>query len=72
MDQPVILVLIGLAIVGLLATIIIAARQRRANDAEGESEFAVSTEGEKRCPKCGMGNQWTDSTCISCGTPLRG
>ena len=37
-----------------------------------ESPFAASTEGEKRCPNCGMGNQWTDATCISCGTDLPG
>ena len=72
MDQPTILVLIGLAIVGLIATVVIMGRQRRASDAETESQFAVSTEGEKRCPKCGMGNMWTDRTCISCGADLRG
>ena len=72
MDQQQLLwLLIGLAVVGLLATIIILGRQRRANEATGESQFAVSTEGEKRCPNCGMGNLWTDRTCISCGHALR-
>jgi hypothetical protein len=37
-----------------------------------ESPFAASTEGEKRCPNCGMGNQWTDARCISCGADLPG
>ncbi len=37
-----------------------------------ESPFAVSTEGEKVCPKCGMGNLWTESRCISCGGALKG
>ncbi|MCI0344052.1 MAG: hypothetical protein L0221_01230 [Chloroflexi bacterium] len=72
MDPTTSLALVLAAIVGLLATIIILGRQRRRDEAEGESEFAVSTEGEKRCPKCGMGNMWTDRTCISCGADLRG
>ena len=71
MDQITIVALIGLAAVGLLATLLIMRRQRKTGEAESESQYSVSTEGEKRCPKCGMGNMWTDSTCISCGTPLR-
>jgi len=70
--EPVIFALIGLAVVGLLATLLIMRRQRKSGEIEAESQYSVSTEGEKRCPKCGMGNMWTDSTCISCGTPLRG
>ena len=66
------LVLVLAAIVGMLAVLIILGRRRRAGEASTESEFAVSTEGEKRCPKCGMGNMWTDRTCISCGADLRG
>jgi LPXTG-motif cell wall-anchored protein len=71
-NEPVIFALIGLAVIGLLATLLIMRRQRKSGEAEPESQYSVSTEGEKRCPKCGMGNMWTDSTCISCGTPLRG
>jgi prepilin signal peptidase PulO-like enzyme (type II secretory pathway) len=71
-DEAVIVALIGLAVVGLMATLLIMRRQRKSSEAESESQYSVSTEGEKRCPKCGMGNMWTDSTCISCGTPLRG
>jgi hypothetical protein len=37
-----------------------------------DSPFAASTEGEKRCPKCGMGNLWTDRNCISCNARLPG
>ena len=59
--------------VGILAVIFILRRQRRDEEAAtAESPFAVSTEGEKRCPKCGMGNLWTDATCISCGAKLPG
>ena len=36
-----------------------------------ESPYAVSTEGMKRCPRCGFGNLVTDSTCGSCGAPAR-
>ena len=35
-------------------------------------ELGVSTEGEKRCPSCGMGNLWTDRNCISCKARLPG
>ena len=66
------LVLVLAAVVGLLAVLIILGRRRRASEASTDSQFAVSTEGEKRCPKCGMGNMWTDRTCISCGADLRG
>lgn len=67
MDQVALVVLIAAAIVGILAVIVILRRGR-----PKESPFASSTEGEKICPNCGMGNMWTDRTCISCGGPLRG
>ena len=72
MDENTSLALVAAAVVGLLSVIIIMGRQRRKGEAEGESEYAVSTEGEKRCPKCGMGTMWTDRTCIACGADLRG
>ena len=57
----------------LLALLLIMNRQRQQReDATRENPYAVSTEGEKRCPKCGMGNLWTDSTCISCKAKLPG
>ena len=74
MDQTTqLLLLVGAALVGLLALVLITGRQRRDRAAATrESPFATSTEGEKRCPNCGMGNLWTDTRCIACKTPLRG
>ena len=69
--QPMALVLIGAAVVGLLALLAIVRRPER-RSGPTESEFAVSTEGEKRCPRCGMGNLVTDARCISCGADLPG
>jgi hypothetical protein len=74
MDQSYLLVL-GLAVLVALGA---GARIRnrmlaeRAALSPTESPFAVSTEGHKICPKCGMGNLWTDRTCISCGGALKG
>jgi len=65
------LLLITAAAVGIAATIGILRRQRRQVDAvEPESPFAVSTEGMRRCPSCGMGNLVGDRTCSSCGQAL--
>jgi hypothetical protein len=48
-------------------------RQRRDREAEtGERMYAVSSEGQKRCPSCAAYNSWTDRTCISCGKLLPG
>jgi len=47
-------------------------RRQRLESNPPESPFAASTEGEKRCPHCGMGNLWTDRTCVSCGKRLPG
>lgn len=60
------------AALGILATVAILRRQRRATEPPPESPFGASTEGEKRCPKCGMGNLWTDDRCITCGARLPG
>ena len=60
------------AALGILATIGILRKQRKALEPPRESPFAASTEGETRCPKCGMGNLWTDDRCISCGAKLPG
>jgi hypothetical protein len=71
MDQTQLLALTMAAAIGILATLVILRRQRR--DAEPiTSPYAVSTEGEKRCPKCGMGNLWTDRNCIACKARLPG
>lgn len=73
MDQTLVLGIVIAAAIGIAATLLIVRRDRRAVAAGlVESPFAVSTEGEKRCPACGMGNLWTDRTCVSCGGPLAG
>lgn len=60
-------------IVAVVAVDSIRRRRQKASTPEGsDSEFAVSTEGMKVCPKCGMGNLWTDRTCMSCQAPLKG
>jgi hypothetical protein len=57
----------------VLAVALIRRRQRIARaTAQRESPFAASTEGEKICPNCGMGNLWTDRNCISCNARLPG
>lgn len=73
MDQTQLaLALVGAATVGIIGALLMLRRQRREAEPQPESPFAVSTEGEKRCPKCGMGNLWTDARCISCGSSLPG
>ncbi len=74
MDSTTLIVgLIAAAIIGLVAIILIAGRQRRdAEDRDRVSPYGTSTEGEKRCPACGMGNLWTDKTCVACGGALPG
>jgi uncharacterized membrane protein len=74
MDQSTqLLLLIVAALVGVLATLVIMRRQRAEQaDATRENLYATSTEGEKRCPKCGMGNLWTSRNCISCQARLPG
>jgi hypothetical protein len=65
--------LIGAAFVGAAATYLIIRRQRvEREDLTRESPYATSSEGEKRCPKCGMGNLWTDRNCIACKARLPG
>ena len=73
MEQTQLLALAIAVLVLVVAILLIVNRQRRdREDRSRESPFASSTEGEKRCPKCGMGNLWTDKTCISCGARLPG
>jgi hypothetical protein len=74
MDQTTqLLFLILAALVGIFAALLIMRRVRMEKEADTrESPFAVSTEGEKRCPNCGMGNLWTDRNCISCNAKLPG
>jgi len=74
MDPTLLLVLAIAAAVAVVAVLLIRRRERAEAEAASpvESQFAVSTEGEKICPKCGMGNMWTDRNCISCRAPLKG
>lgn len=73
MDQSYLLALAIAVIVALAALGALRIRPRRPTTPDGaDSPFGVSTEGMKVCPKCGMGNLWTDRTCMSCQAPLRG
>ena len=73
MDRDVAIILVIVAAIGMLATFFILRRQRLEAAAEqAESPFAASTEGEKRCSKCGMGSLWTDAFCVSSGSRLPG
>ncbi len=68
MELWVLIAILVAAIAGIFITIAIMMRNRQPTD----SPFAASTEGEKLCPKCGMGNQWTERTCSACGADLAG
>jgi hypothetical protein len=74
MDQLLLVLLVVTAALGIAAVLL--GRTRRRATAAGmpapESPYAVSTEGMKICPKCGMGNLWTERTCSACGSSLRG
>jgi hypothetical protein len=73
MDQLYLLALAVAVAVALAALGIMGGRPRASATSEGsDSRFGVSTEGMKVCPKCGMGNLWTDRACISCRAALRG
>ena len=62
-----------MAAVGMFSMLMIVRRERiRAHAGPQESPFAVSTEGEKRCLKCGLGNLVTSGTCAGCGARLPG
>ena len=72
MEQTQLVAITLAAAFGIVATLAILRRDRRALAPPTESPFAAATEGEKRCPKCGMGNLWMQNRCISCGTKLAG
>ena len=68
-----ILLLMGSVALGVIALLLVLHRQRVDQEkTTRENPYAVSTEGEKRCPNCGMGNLWTDDRCITCGAKLPG
>jgi hypothetical protein len=71
MDQPIVLALLAAGLIGMSAAVLALSRERAAHTQPPvDSPFAASTEGEKVCPRCGMGNLWTDASCISCGSKL--
>jgi len=73
MDQTTALALVGAAVLGIAAIVLMLRRRRKdVEETTKESPFAASTEGEKRCPWCGMGNLVTDDRCIACGAKLPG
>jgi hypothetical protein len=72
MDSTLLLALAIALAVAVIAVLLIRRRQRAEAPGPAESQVAVSTEGMKICPKCGMGNLWTDRACISCNGPLKG
>ncbi len=66
------LVVIAVAVIVAVLSVDAIRRQRPATPDGSDSQYAVSTEGMKVCPKCGMGNLWTDRSCMSCQAPLKG
>ena len=66
------LVLAIVVVMVALARILVRPRSPASETGPETPGFAASTEGMKVCPKCGMGNLWTESRCISCAAPLRG
>jgi hypothetical protein len=73
MDQTFLLALAVALVVALAALGRMATRQPAASgQAAGDTSMGVATEGMKVCPKCRMGNLWTERTCINCGTKLKG
>jgi hypothetical protein len=66
------LLIIATSMTGLLAILTALIRERRAHRLPVENPYAAATEGDKRCPKCGMGSPWIARHCISCGTRLAG
>lgn len=73
MDQTFLLALVVALVVVLVALARIMTKPRpSASETAGESSIGVSTEGMKLCPKCGMGNLWTERSCSGCGSALKG
>jgi|1185.fasta_scaffold1985869_2 hypothetical protein len=74
MSQTTELVILVIALAVFVVSVLLIRRRQRVDQADKDREnpYAVSTEGEKRCPSCGMFNQWTTQTCVSCGRHLPG
>lgn len=72
-DEYPLLALIAAVSLGIIATLTILRRERQAAENAARaatSPFAVSSEGMKRCPSCGIGNLVTDDRCSACGWHL--
>lgn len=73
MDQLFLLALVVSIVVVMVALARIATRPRTvAGESAADSPIGVSTEGMKACPRCGMGNLWTERSCSACGAELKG
>jgi hypothetical protein len=70
MDTTTLLLVLAIAVLVILSLLGILTARRPSP--EPDSGLATSTEGMKVCPKCGMGNLWTERQCSACGSPLRG
>ena len=71
MDQTILFVLlITAATGGVLAALAITRAPTPKHASANESPYAVSTEGMKRCPSCGVGNLVTEQRCSGCGKKL--
>lgn len=66
------LALLAIALFGMMAIVVRAGEQREGREVAMNVPFMVSNEGQRRCPKCGMGNGWTLRDCITCGATLGG
>lgn len=72
MDQTYLLILVVAVIVALGSVGVMRSKPRSHATDGPDSRLAVSTEGMKLCPKCGMGSLWTERRCSACGSELRG
>jgi hypothetical protein len=67
------LFLIAATAIGIIAALVMLRRQRVDREQlSRESPYATSTEGEKRCPSCGMFNTAQARNCVSCDRRLPG
>ena len=73
MEQLFLLALVVAVVVAMAAAARLIARPTvNSPNPSGESQIGVATEGMKVCPRCRMGNLWTDRDCSACGAPLKG
>jgi hypothetical protein len=63
-------ILVALVVIVVAAVLIVMRERSELPLDPGDSPYAVSTEGMKRCPSCGTASLVTDATCSSCGKRL--